>query len=128
MSQLPSDVEDPFLQIQVVDPEANPVAIGRRTEDAEKWNKTGLLPGINQRRHFHYQNWLNQSDYEQVWLLDSRDIIFQANPFDTFPDVPLMFSIDKSHTNADGLKQNIAQCLGDGAGSSIYQANSRTSA
>jgi len=39
------------------------------------------MGNLNQRRWRHYLEWLNEGNYSKVWLVDSRDVIFQAHPF-----------------------------------------------
>lgn len=39
------------------------------------------MGNLNQRRWTHYLEWLNEGNYSKVWLVDSRDVIFQVHPF-----------------------------------------------
>jgi len=70
---------------------------------------SSIFPGINQRRHFHYKTWLLQGNYTAVWMLDSKDIFFQGDPFaEPFQDFKL-FS-DKPMALSLIPKQDMAVC------------------
>lgn len=49
--------------------------------DNTQLQKRHYMGNLNQRRWRHYLEWLNKGNYSKVWLVDSRDVIFQTHPF-----------------------------------------------
>jgi len=66
---------------------------------------------LNQRRWVHYRNWLSEFNADKVWMVDVRDIIFQANPFlNTQPGMSFFAAREWSSPT---LLERVQTCLGD---------------
>eukprot|EP00930_Biecheleria_cincta_P049001 TRINITY_DN34244_c0_g1_i1.p1 TRINITY_DN34244_c0_g1~~TRINITY_DN34244_c0_g1_i1.p1 ORF type:complete len:436 (+),score=77.74 TRINITY_DN34244_c0_g1_i1:70-1308(+) len=66
---------------------------------------------LNQRRWVHYRNWLREFNADKVWMVDVRDIVFQANPFlNTQPGMSFFAAREWSSPT---LLERVQTCLGD---------------
>jgi len=66
---------------------------------------------LNQRRWVHYRNWIRESLADKVWMVDVRDIVFQANPFlNTQPGMSFFAAREWSSPT---LLKRVQTCLGD---------------
>ncbi|KAJ1636739.1 hypothetical protein T492DRAFT_1140922 [Pavlovales sp. CCMP2436] len=69
------------------------------------------LGGLNQARYTHYLRWLAEHDFERVWLLDARDVIFLRNPFESAPHNLVLFA--EMPTTSVWVAQRVSACFGD---------------
>lgn len=65
---------------------------------------------LNQRRYIYYQKWLRAQKFDKVWLLDVRDVVFQADPFQLANDGFALFE-DKQHISRAWSTDRINKCL-----------------
>ena len=69
------------------------------------------LGNLNQRRWAHYRRWIGEGKYDRVWLLDVRDIVFQADPFPLPPRGGVR--LPELALFADGALAPSQACLGN---------------
>jgi len=80
----------------------------------------GVDPGrfggsVCQTRYRHYQSWLEEGGYDAVWLLDARDVIFQADPFSRAPRGVYLYQDWNTRRGSvpDWETEQIKRCMGE---------------
>jgi hypothetical protein len=79
---------------------------------------------VCQTRYRHYQRWLEEGGYDAVWLLDARDVIFQADPFARTPHGVYLYMDWNTRKGSvpDRETEQIKRCMGKASLDAVISA------
>mmetsp|Transcript_139532 Transcript_139532/g.255935 ORF Transcript_139532/g.255935 Transcript_139532/m.255935 type:complete len:351 (+) Transcript_139532:1-1053(+) len=101
-----------FLQRYNVTMHSEPCA--EQKEQKKEFPNGHFHGNLNQLRWRHYQRWLSDYNYTNVWFLDTRDVIFQSDPFRSMPRNPqrVFLFADQKRLNMEWSGKHMKSCLG----------------